>query len=332
MDVTENELQEIVLKSSLHLEFINASKNKIKALNAKSFTKTEHLKEIDVSNNKITEVDEEAFFNLKFLSTINLSNNELVTIKDKTFFSLPKLKTINLSNNRIKEIKANLFLKNHLMREIVLKSNTLDIIIPSLFDGMQLLKIVNLVDNNCVSSYFAENQTGFAAFKNDFWTCTNNYNDQIMIAARADVDNFKNINTESQRILKEYNETSAEKFKHWSGEVWAAFICFAILFVVVITGTISTICVIAKLIRNPQKFDSEHEVEKLIKEYDDESFNAEIDEVVCKSKEKNGKSELFKISEQLKNASPEIIEEEDDDDEEIYDVVGTDAYNKGYYA
>ena len=335
LDVSKTKLESLLpLPKAKHLKSFNANNNKIKKLEAKIFIESLNLQVIQFNENQINDVNEKTFYGLIFLKSLFLKSNQIQTIMNNTFQPLSKLSKIDLSENKIVKIMERIFWNNHNMEEILLKKNLLNIMVPGIFDGLTLLKTIDLEFNKCVNATM--NDAKLPAFKNNLLICFNNYNLEDANKQRQKINSLSTLDADTRHNFNNFKNSTDEQISKWSIEIWTVFICFAVVFIVVIIGTIATIVVVARLISNlPTSQVDKQEVDELLADNDDESFDDEIDDDIEKNEKKvNPQSELYRLKELSKKDEPELIEEEEEDDE-IYDVVGTGenyCANEGYYA
>ncbi|KAK9754383.1 Leucine rich repeat [Popillia japonica] len=118
------------------LQYLDLSNNHLVSIPTESFIDQEKLQELHLNKNKLSAVNNKTFQGLKSLTVLNLRENFLDELPKGLFSILPKLEELNLGNNRISKIDTHAFSGLHSLRVLYLDDNQLNAVPTQSFSVM----------------------------------------------------------------------------------------------------------------------------------------------------------------------------------------------------
>lgn len=132
---------------------LKADLNYLTHLPTFTFSHANNLETIYLRGNLIETVDERAFTGLHKLRILSLSQNSIKSLAPKTFTDCTKLKILFLNNNQLKILNLDMFKRNMYLEWLFLEQNKIQKV-EGKSAVVSYLKVINLLDNFCISNYF----------------------------------------------------------------------------------------------------------------------------------------------------------------------------------
>jgi Leucine-rich repeat (LRR) protein len=150
LDVSGNNIDEIKNLTFFNVEFLSISKNLLRRLHPRSFSKCKELRNLSLSGNFISEISDEAFQGLEKLEYLDLSNNKITDISLLILQgTLPQMEVNMIKSECISNIKHLQLADNRIhhfnFKELIALNSSYNISIT--FCKLKLLDL----NRNCLS-------------------------------------------------------------------------------------------------------------------------------------------------------------------------------------
>ena len=129
------------------LEIAKFNSNKIRTLNATTFSRMQNLYLLDLSSNIITSIADDTFILLKNLTTLNLRNNSITKLPLGIFRNSSRLQVLDLSMNDLSSLNMGDFTGLRSLQVLDLSFNKLTVLPKGIFHGITQLEIININNN-----------------------------------------------------------------------------------------------------------------------------------------------------------------------------------------
>lgn len=137
--------------SSLRFLLIRNNPN-LRTIGENTFVGGSNILSLDLMVNGIESIHETAFNGLTTVGSILLNTNLLSSLPVNLFASLTSLNTVFMSNNNLQSLDGRLFANNRQLHQLQISQNQINSIGRNFLDGMNLLQILGLNGNRCVSN------------------------------------------------------------------------------------------------------------------------------------------------------------------------------------
>jgi Leucine-rich repeat (LRR) protein len=149
----------------LNLQYLDLCYNKIKSLDANTFSRLTALKDLRLNSNLITSLDNKIFSNLKALDTLSIGFNLIGKLHPKLLENLVNLKDLGINAIGLSKLAGDELKNNNKLVAILLQNINLNKINPKLFDNKPQLDVVNLQGNECINQVFKQNAITYSNFE-----------------------------------------------------------------------------------------------------------------------------------------------------------------------
>lgn len=144
------------LYPNLDLFFIGQSK--LKHVTRKNFEDMNKVTNLFLGFNELEYLPEDSFWNLVNLEQFFVDNNKIKSLHRNLFINMPKLQQVFAFSNRIEHLDADLFRNNPKLTRVHMNDNRLSTIGIN-FINVPNIKIVDLYNNDCISTHFPDKST-----------------------------------------------------------------------------------------------------------------------------------------------------------------------------
>ncbi|KAH3770493.1 hypothetical protein DPMN_171780 [Dreissena polymorpha] len=194
LDVRDNSITDLDVRSLRNLEYLNCERNKIQSLQMSgsaiktvlamkneltSFTvspKPEWLGSLDLSHNRLEGLPvwiSDCFF----LVHLNASHNQIKSIPERLFCDTPKLKVLQMSHNSLRELPSEI--GNSVLEEISLEHNQIWQLPQEFFVSLPKLRYICLT-NNALEMVPKPNATGYQNKLQELYLSANRLDNNVI--------------------------------------------------------------------------------------------------------------------------------------------------------